>query len=206
MPATLVGKTTFGVGTSAVDLTITNAAGVAVTSFTAPIELVFANVPANAVPAYSHDGGLTWTAIPLLTGTTLPAGYPDGYFRDAAGNVHMLTLHATAFGTLAAGSVVTSALQVKVGVQKTLNLHYGHTIAVRVQSTLPGTATITLRVKGKTIATVKRTLTTRPQLVKVVLPKAARHTSSSMLTVRTTANTEHTSSATKIALVGRKHT
>jgi hypothetical protein len=200
-PATSVGKTTFGVGTTAVELTIKNAAGAAVTSFTAPIELVFANVPANALPAYSHDGGLTWTAIPLITGTTLPAGYPDGYFRDAAGNVHMLTLHATAFGTLAAGSVVTSALQVKVGVQKTLNLKYGHAIAVRVQSTLPGTGTITLSVKGKTVVTMKRMLRVGSQVITLVLPKAARHTGSSTLTVRTTANTEHTSSTTKIALV-----
>jgi hypothetical protein len=204
-PATSVGKTTFGVGTSAVELTIKDAAGAAVTSFAAPIELVFASVPANALPAYSHDGGLTWTAIPLITGTTLPAGYPDGYFRDAAGNVHMLTLHATAFGTLAAGSVVTSALRVKVGVQKTLNLHYGHAIAVHVQSTLPGTATVALSVKGKTVATMKRMLKAGSQVVKLVLPKAARHTSSSTLTVRTTANTEHTSSTTKIALVAGRH-
>lgn len=204
MPATLVGKTTFGVGTSAVDLTIKNAAGAAVTSFTAPIELVFANVPANALPAYSHDGGLTWTAIPLISGTTLPAGYPDGYFRDAAGSVHMLTLHATAFGTLAAGSVLTSALQVTVAVQKTLNLHYGHTIAVHVQSTLPGTATIVLKVKGKSVVTMKHVLKAGSQVVKVVLPKSARHTSSSTLTVSTTASTDHKTSVTKIALVGHK--
>jgi FG-GAP repeat len=200
-PATLVGKTTFGVGTTAVELTITNAAGVAVTSFTAPIELVFANVPANALPAYSHDGGLTWTAIPLITGTTLPAGYPDGYFRDAAGSVHMLTLHATAFGTLAAGSVLTSALQVKVGVQKTLNLRYGHAIKVRVQSTLPGTGTIALSIKGKRIITVKRMLKVGAQVVTLVLPKVARHSGRSTLTVRTTAGAEHTSSTTRILLV-----
>jgi hypothetical protein len=164
---------------------------------------VFANVPVGAVPAYSHDEGLTWTANPQLEGTTLPAGYSDGWYRDAAGSVHMLTLHATSFGTLAAGSVVASALQVKVGVRSKLNLNYGHTIAVYVSSTLPGTGTITLKVKGKTTATVKRTLTAGSQLVKLVLPKTARHIGSSMLTVHTTANAEQTSSATKIALVAR---
>jgi hypothetical protein len=202
--ATGLGNTTLGVGTAAVELTIKNAAGAAVTSFSAPIELLFANVPANAVPAYSRDGGLTWTAIPLITGTTLPAGYPDGYFRDAVGNVHMLTLHATAFGTLAAGSVLASALQVKVGVRNKLNLNYGHTIAIYVHSTLPGTETFTLSVKGKTIATVKRTMKVGSELVTLVLPKAARHTGSSTLTVRTTANTQRASSATKIALVARQ--
>jgi hypothetical protein len=201
--ATGLTKTTLAVGSVAVQLNVTDASGAAVTNFSSPIELVFTNVPAGAVPAYSHDGGATWTAIPELTGTTLPTGYPDGWYRDAAGNVHMLTLHATAFGTLAAGSVVASALQLKVGVRRTLNLNYRHTIAIYLSSTLPGTEAVTLRVKGKTVATAKRGLKVGSQLVKLVLPKAARQIGSATLTVRTTANAEHATSATKIALVAR---
>jgi hypothetical protein len=35
-----------------------------------------------------------------LFGTTLPEGQQDGYYRDAAGAVHVLTRHATYFGLL----------------------------------------------------------------------------------------------------------
>src|SRR4029077_7384835 len=108
---------------------------------------VFPSVPVGAIPAYSHDG-VTWTAVPQLTGTTLPAGYPDCWFRDATGSVHLLTLHATDFGTLAAGSKVTSALQLKVLLKRTLNLRYGHKIVVHVTSSLPGSGTITFATRG----------------------------------------------------------
>jgi FG-GAP repeat len=191
---------TFAAGTVGMRLNVTDASGNPVTEFSSPIELVFANVPSDGVPAFSHDG-TTWTAIPLVTGTTLPGGYPDGYFRDAAGNVHVLTLHATDFGSLAAGSKVTSALQVRVVVRHTLNLNFGHKIAISLRSTLPGTATIKLSAKGKTIATLKRNLKAGSQVVTLVLPKTARHAGTSTLTIRSSASSLHATSVLKIARV-----
>jgi hypothetical protein len=172
-----------------------------VTSFSAPIELVFAKAPPTVVPAYSHDHGATWTAIPQVPGKALPLAYGDGFFRDAAGNIHMLTLHATEFGTLAAGSVVTPALRVNVGVRRTLNLNYHHSLAIYLRSSLPGSTTIALTAKGKTLATVKRTLTGGSQLVSLVVPRSARHAGAVTLTVHSAATAERASTAIKIALV-----
>jgi hypothetical protein len=200
MPAVL-GKTTLGLGTAAIELIVMNRSGSPVTSFSAPIELVFAKAPPTVVPAYSHDHGATWTAIPQVPGKALPLAYGDGFFRDAAGNIHMLTLHATEFGTLAAGSVVTPALRVNVGVRRTLNLNYHHSLAIYLRSSLPGGTTITLTAKGKTLATVKRTLTGGSQLVSLVVPKSARHAGAVTLTVHSAATAERASTAIKIALV-----
>jgi hypothetical protein len=70
-------------------------------------------------------------------------------------------------------------------------------------STLPGTATITLSAKGKTLLVLKRALSVGSQVVTVVLPKGARHVGSSTLTVRGTAMSEHATSAIKIMRVAR---
>jgi hypothetical protein len=212
-PATGV-TATLAAGTFAISLVVTTAAGVPVTAFSAPIELVFPNSPANAVPAYSHDG-VTWTAIPQLTGTTLPAGYPDGWFRDSSGSLHILTLHATDFAPLATGSVVSSALELSVGVRRTLNLNYGHTLTMYLHSTLPATSNITFVGKAKvllttrdakgnaftTFATVKPALTGLSQIVTIALPKTARHTGPFTLTLTSSSGALTTSQAIKIALV-----
>jgi hypothetical protein len=200
LPAVL-GKTTLGLGSAAIELIVTTPSGSPVTSFSAPIELVFAKTPPTVVPAYSHDHGATWTAIPQVPGKALPLAYGDGFFRDAAGNIHMLTLHATEFGTLAAGSVVTPALRVNVGVRRTLNLNYHHSLAIYLRSSLPGSTTITLTAKGKMLATVKRTLTGGSQLVSLVVPRSARHAGAVTLTVHSAATAERASTAIKIALV-----
>jgi hypothetical protein len=199
----------FAGGTFAIKLIVTDTSGNAVTEFAAPIDLVFPSVPVGAIPAYSHDG-VTWTAVPQLAGTTLPAGYPDGWFSDATGSVHLLTLHATDFGTLAAGSKVTSALQLTVVVKRTLNLRYGHKILVHVTSSLPGTGTIAFATRGKTVASLNRTVSVKPvltgkaQVITITLPRSARQIGAYVLTLNAHAGGETTSQAIKIALVNKK--
>lgn len=83
-------------GTQITVLDVKDSSGKAVTQFAAPIDLAFPDAPASFVPAYSHDG-ITWTAIPALAGPTLPDGQQDGWYRDAAGTLHVLTRHATEF-------------------------------------------------------------------------------------------------------------
>ncbi len=55
--------------------------------------------PANYVPAYSTDGK-TFTAIPKLSGTTLPAGQQTGYYVDTNGSIVILTRHTTVFAAI----------------------------------------------------------------------------------------------------------
>ncbi len=198
-----LGKTTLALGSQAIQLLVVDASGTPVTVFSAPIELVFPNVAAGSIPAYSHDG-TTWTAMPQLTGTTLPAGYHDGWFRDAANNVHVLTLHATDFATLTAGSQVAKALRLTVGFVRTLNLNQGHSVRVRLASTLPGTATVTFTVKGKLVKKVTSKLTGRGQVVLLVLPKAARHASLGRLTVKANAGVNTASQSYRLKLVAHR--
>lgn len=89
----------FAAGSVAVELNFTSD-GSAVHSFAAPVEIVIPGGSAGFAPSYSNDGGATWIKIPLLSGTTLPAGQSDGYYLDGAGAVHILTMHATYFGLI----------------------------------------------------------------------------------------------------------
>jgi len=89
----------FAAGSVAVELNFTSG-GSAVHSFAAPLEIVIPGGASGLAPGYSNDVGVTWTAIPKLSGTSLPAGQQDGYYVDSAGAVHILTLHATYFGLL----------------------------------------------------------------------------------------------------------
>ena len=89
----------FAAGSVAVELNFTSG-GNAVHAFAAPIELVIPGVGAGFEPSYSNDGGVTWIGIPRLSGVTLPAGQPDGYYVDGVGSVHILTMHATYFGLI----------------------------------------------------------------------------------------------------------
>lgn len=89
----------FIAGSVAVELNFTSG-GSAVHTFAAPLEVVIPGGGSGFAPGYSTDGGVTWISIPLLSGTTLPAGQQDGYYTDASGTVHILTLHATYFGVI----------------------------------------------------------------------------------------------------------
>jgi hypothetical protein len=67
-----------------------------VTALNGVIELQFPSAASNAVPMVSSDGA-TWRSVPQLSGLALPAGQPDGFFRDSGGTVHLLTRHLTFF-------------------------------------------------------------------------------------------------------------
>jgi hypothetical protein len=83
-----------------VSITVTDpTTGQAIHTLSSPLEIVFPNAPKGYVPAMSEDG-VNFQALPLLTGTTLPAGQPDGYYVDANGAIHILTIHLTQFAVL----------------------------------------------------------------------------------------------------------
>ena len=91
-----------GAGSRIVKVTVTRLAdGAALTTFGQPLEIVLTGAAADGIASFSEDGK-TWTPLPLLASSTLPAGQPDGYFRDAAGAVHVLTRHLTYFGVITA--------------------------------------------------------------------------------------------------------
>ena len=104
-PAATRPTTTFGLATSvtlgALDVYVTNlATGARITSFPAanPLEIIFDNATDDAAPVLSSDSVLTYRDIPRIPGTTLPAGYIDGYWFDAATRkIHILTTHLTVF-------------------------------------------------------------------------------------------------------------
>ena len=92
----------FGSGTVIVQVTVKRLAdGAPLTTFGQPLEVVFPVAPVGGVPSFSEDGK-TWSPLPLLSSGTLPPGQVDGYFRDSAGAVHVLTRHLTYFGVLMA--------------------------------------------------------------------------------------------------------
>jgi hypothetical protein len=98
-PAPPLGVTLSGANNVVVRVTATDAAtGGAVTSFAAPLELVFANPPSGYVPVVSEDG-VHFRALTRIPGPALPAGSTDGYFAAADG-LHVLTLHLTIFAVL----------------------------------------------------------------------------------------------------------
>ena len=69
------------------------------TQFAAPITITIANASGSpVVPALSQDG-TTWRSLPLLFNGVLPAGQPDGFYRDGGG-VHVVTRHLTYFALL----------------------------------------------------------------------------------------------------------
>ncbi len=82
-----------------VDVTATwHSTGVEQHSFDAPIQIALTDqTGGSGVPATLEDG--RWRTIPRLDGTTLPATWPDGFYRDGSG-VHVLTRHLTLFTLL----------------------------------------------------------------------------------------------------------
>jgi uncharacterized repeat protein (TIGR02059 family) len=172
-PGVVAGTGGFAAGTTAIQVTVTTASGAAVTAFSAPLDLQFPNAPAGVVPAFTHDG-LTWDAIPALTGTTLPPGYRDGWYRDSAGTLHILTLHATYFGLLEKGSTVAAAFTLSSGTRLGLNLNYRHGLQLYLASSLPSNATITLSRAGKTLGIWHAATTSKARALAITIPRAAR--------------------------------
>ncbi len=89
----------FTIGTTTIQLTVTDMAGNPVTRFAKPIKLSISASEVGNVPAFSKDG-ITWTPIPRLFSLPLPPTQDDGYFINADGSVDIYTMHATFFGLL----------------------------------------------------------------------------------------------------------
>ena len=196
------GGATFAAGTMAVQVSVHSSSGGAVTSFAEPLDLQFPNAPAGIVPGYSVDG-LTWFEIPQLSGTTLPAGFPDGWYRDAAGTLHILTLHATYFGLLTSSSRVTAALKLATGLRDTLNLNRTHRFVLHLQSTLPAHVMITLRHGKHTLGSWRISLLTTAKMTTITLPKAARHSGADSVVLVATAGKDTIKITLPLALVTR---
>jgi len=152
----------FAAGSVAVELNITNG-GTPVHSFSAPLEVVIPGGGSGFAPGYSNDGGVTWTAIPLLSGTALPAGQQDGFYRDSSGTVHILTLHATYFGVL--GDLVMQTY-IRPSFPKG-----SRNVFVYLAPQRPASATVVLETHaGKALKSMKVTLPAGSTRLKIPLP------------------------------------
>jgi hypothetical protein len=89
----------FEVGSTVVQVIVTDSSGAGVHQFAAPLVIHVSASQAGDVPAYSQDG-TSWTPIPQLGSPNLPAGQQDGYFRNTDGSIDIYTRHATLFGLL----------------------------------------------------------------------------------------------------------
>jgi uncharacterized repeat protein (TIGR02543 family) len=92
-----VSSASFAAGVISIQVEILDVFGAVVPQLLAPITIHFTTTLGDSIVAKSDDG-LIWTPIPLLTGTTLPAGQADGYYLDKDGKVVILSNHLTQFG------------------------------------------------------------------------------------------------------------
>ena len=196
------GGVTFAAGTVAIQLAVTHGDGTAVTSFAQPVEIVLPDVPAGAEPGYSHDG-TTWTAIPQVPGPGLPAGYPDGWFRDSGGALHLLTLHATYFAALPAGTAEASALTVGVRCSRRVNLRYTHALKVQVSASLPAGLRVTLARDGRRLLSERSVVLHGYRVVRVRLPRAADRPGVYRLTVTAVARSLHATRSARLTFLAR---
>lgn len=75
--------------------------GSPLTSFAKPLVLRFRPPSAGLVPAFSADGGVTWSVLLRLPSAALPPGATAGYRVSPSGNVLVSTLVPGTFGLLA---------------------------------------------------------------------------------------------------------
>lgn len=152
-------------GTVLLELRVTAADGSPVSSFQEPLDLAFPNAPATFVAGYwTSDGAVT--RIPELSGTSLPAGQQDGWYRDGT-TVHVLTRHATSFGLLTGLELHASApARVRADARR---------IVVSLAPELPTTVRLVLTDRrGKVLATRTAALPAGATKRSLPLPKAAR--------------------------------
>ena len=93
----------FGPGGYAVALSVNDASTApptAVTKFVLPVTVHIVPQPQGEVPAFSTDGGTTWTSLPQIVARLLPVGVSAGYSREADGSIDILTLEPGVFGVL----------------------------------------------------------------------------------------------------------
>jgi hypothetical protein len=72
-------------------------AGAEVHDFTKPLDVRAPSAAANALPAVLE--GSSWRVLVQVTGTQLPSGQQDGFYRDGT-DVHILTRHLSSFALL----------------------------------------------------------------------------------------------------------
>ena len=92
-------------GLVTVEVQVLDSLGGVIPTLLAPITIHFRNALGDNIVASSNDG-ITWTPIPLMTGTTLEPGATDGYYLDANGQVIIVTAHLTQFGIKAKQTTV----------------------------------------------------------------------------------------------------
>jgi len=93
----------YGPGGYAVQLAATDASTTPptpITTFVLPVQVHIVAQPPGEVPAVSTDGGVTWTALPAIAGSTLPVGVQAGYSREADGSIDVETLVPAIFALL----------------------------------------------------------------------------------------------------------
>lgn len=98
-------------GRVGVKIEVRNDSGTAITSFSEPLKIDLGAItpPSGTALAWSSDD-VTWSLVPILSGTTLPVGQPDGYYIEAGtSHVIILTRHLTSFGVRTSQSPITSS-------------------------------------------------------------------------------------------------
>jgi serine protease len=142
----------YGIEVTVTRATPSNTPAESVTAFDAPLDVAFTGVDLGVQPAYSRDD-VSWTEIPRLTGNTLPASQPDGYYWDGT-TLHVLTRHATVFGLF---RTLTGAVKTSV--------RPGSAFAkVVITASAPSKATITIKSAGRLLGSWAGQVTTRKTL------------------------------------------
>lgn len=98
-PPQVTSSALLGSNNQLVSVIVTDSAGNAIHQLSAPMDILFQNPPKGFVPVVSTDG-VNFRALTLVTGPGLPAGQSDGYYKDANGDIHILTMHLTMFAVL----------------------------------------------------------------------------------------------------------
>jgi hypothetical protein len=139
----------FAAGSSVIQIDAVTDSGQPITALSDVLDIAIPHVGSDVVPMYQR-GDNPWVVIPRLGGTTLPAGQPDGWYRDGS-TLHILTRHLTRFG-------LAAALDVKWGTRRRVHLRWARRVVVFGAPSVDATATYTLRKGSKVFGTWKRTL------------------------------------------------
>ena len=133
-----------GPGATVVSIVATAPDGTEVHSLSAALEIDFPHAPAGFVPETSEDG-VTWRAIPLLAGKTLPSGQPDGYIRNGS-TIEVLTRHLSLFALAApAATAFTVGTTAKLSTSK-------HLLVVTVTASRETHVDLALRNRGRVVS------------------------------------------------------
>jgi Ca2+-binding RTX toxin-like protein len=190
----------FQAGGAVVQVTVQAANGTPITSVDTPLEIVFANAPADVQPASSADG-VIWTLIPQVAGPALPLGQRDGWYRDATGAIHILTRHLTYFGVL----VPAAKVSVSVQAPARLDLRRSRNLPVTVTATTAGQATISLvSQRRKTVARARIRVGAGVTHVTLRVPKTARNGRYTLVTVLATPTGSATQRRRVVVTGGRR--